>query len=53
MVIPKKNERDLKEIPENVREGLEIHPVQWIDEVLDHALAQPVERFSTDRAKSE
>ncbi|MCF2863011.1 endopeptidase La [Pseudoalteromonas sp. MM17-2] len=53
VVIPKKNERDLKEIPENVREGLEIHPVQWIDEVLDHALAQPVERFSTDRAKSE
>jgi len=53
VVIPKKNERDLKEIPENVREGLEIHPVQWIDEVLDLALAQPVERFSTDRAKSE
>ncbi|MBS3796398.1 MULTISPECIES: endopeptidase La [unclassified Pseudoalteromonas] len=53
VIIPQKNERDLKEIPENVREGLAIHPVQWIDEVLELALAQPIERFSLDCAKSE
>ncbi|WP_105189985.1 endopeptidase La [Pseudoalteromonas sp. T1lg48] len=53
VIIPLKNERDLKEIPENVREGLAIHPVQWIDEVLELALAQPIERFSLDCAKSE
>jgi ATP-dependent Lon protease len=38
VVIPKENERDLKEIPENVLAGLEIHPVRWIDEVLEIAL---------------
>ncbi|MCF2833010.1 endopeptidase La, partial [Pseudoalteromonas sp. DL2-H6] len=32
VLIPKKNERDLKEIPENVLEGLDIHAVSWIDE---------------------
>ncbi|WP_105259022.1 endopeptidase La [Pseudoalteromonas sp. T1lg88] len=53
VLIPQKNERDLKEIPENVREGLSIHPVQWIDQVLEIALAQPIARFSADCAKSE
>ncbi|WP_462158623.1 endopeptidase La [Pseudoalteromonas sp. GB56] len=53
VIIPMKNERDLKEIPENVLEGLSIHPVQWIDDVLDIALAQPIERFSVDSSKSE
>jgi ATP-dependent Lon protease len=38
VVIPKDNERDLKEIPENVLSGLSIHPVRWIDEVLEIAL---------------
>ncbi|MGA0840614.1 MAG: endopeptidase La, partial [Pseudomonadales bacterium] len=38
VVIPKDNERDLKEIPENVLAGLRIHPVRWIDEVLEIAL---------------
>lgn len=51
VVIPKNNERDLKEIPENVREGLSIHPVQWIDEVLELALVHPVESFSAENAK--
>lgn len=46
VVIPKDNERDLKEIPENVREGLAIHPVKHIDEVLTLALAEPMERIS-------
>ncbi|MBE0367337.1 endopeptidase La [Pseudoalteromonas sp. MMG013] len=51
VIIPKINERDLKEIPENVREGLEIHPVTWIDDVLSLALANPVESFSVENSK--
>ncbi|ESP95549.1 MULTISPECIES: endopeptidase La [Pseudoalteromonas] len=52
VVIPKKNERDLKEIPENVLEGLEIHPVTWIEDVLSIALAQPVDSFTVETQKT-
>ncbi len=38
VIIPRENARDLKEIPENVKENLEIVPVKWIDEVLQLAL---------------
>lgn len=38
VLIPKDNERDLKEIADNVKEDLTIQPVKWIDEVLDVAL---------------
>ncbi|WDE13623.1 endopeptidase La [Thalassomonas haliotis] len=48
VVIPKDNERDLKEIPENVKADLAIHPVKWIDEVLDIALEQPVEQWKIE-----
>ena len=34
-----KDDASLKEIPENIKADLEIIPVKWIDEVLDHALA--------------
>ncbi|MGC8119265.1 endopeptidase La [Marinobacter sp. VGCF2001] len=45
VIIPDENVRDLKEIPENIKESLEIRPVKWIDEVLDIALAyQPEPR---------
>lgn len=46
VIIPHDNERDLEEIPENVVGDLSIHPVKWIDEVLDIALAEPVEAVS-------
>ena len=39
VIIPDENVRDLKEIPDNIKESLEIRPVKWIDEVLDIALA--------------
>ncbi|WP_028536600.1 endopeptidase La [Paludibacterium yongneupense] len=43
VLIPKGNEKDLAEIPANVRNKLEIHPVKWIDEVLALALeSQPL-----------
>ncbi len=38
VVIPKENERDLEEIPDNVKADLDIHAVRWIDEVLTLAL---------------
>jgi ATP-dependent Lon protease len=42
VIIPLDNERDLEEIPDNVKGDLSIHPVKWIDEVLDIALENPV-----------
>ena len=42
VLIPKDNVKDLEEIPENVKTGLTIHPVKWIDEVLTLGLeSQP------------
>jgi ATP-dependent Lon protease len=38
VIIPAGNERDLKEIPANIKADLSIKPVQWIDEVLEIAL---------------
>jgi len=38
VLIPDQNLKDLSEIPENVKNCLEIHPVKWIDEVLEYAL---------------
>jgi ATP-dependent Lon protease len=43
VLIPKDNEKDLAEIPDNVKEGLEIIPVAVVDEVISHALtSEPV-----------
>jgi ATP-dependent Lon protease len=38
VIIPYDNIRDLKEIPDNIKEDIEIKPVKWIDEVLQIAL---------------
>ncbi len=38
VLIPEENVKDLQEIPENVKNGLEIVPVKWIDKVLEIAL---------------
>ena len=42
VLIPKENERDLPEIPDNVKKGLEIVPVSTVDEVLAKALIKPL-----------
>jgi ATP-dependent Lon protease len=39
IIIPQENEKDLKEIPDNIKADLEILPVKWIDDVLDCALS--------------
>ena len=38
VIIPHENERDLQEVPDNIKENLDIRPVKWIDEVLSIAL---------------
>ncbi|BDT66885.1 lon protease [Comamonadaceae bacterium OS-1] len=38
VLIPEENAKDLQDIPENVKNGLEIIPVKWIDQVLEVAL---------------
>jgi len=38
VIIPKENEKDLRDIPDNIKADLEILAVDWIDEVLDVAL---------------
>ncbi len=43
VLIPQENEKDLVEIPANIREGLTIIPVEHADEVLRLALTQPLE----------
>ena len=40
VLIPKENEKDLAEIPDNVKKGLDIIPVATADEVLRHALVR-------------
>ncbi|MGD9814058.1 MAG: endopeptidase La [Hyphomonadaceae bacterium] len=42
VLIPKENEKDLADIPENVKQGLEIIPVSTADEVLANALVAPL-----------
>ena len=40
VLIPDENQKDLVEIPDNIKDKLEIRPVKWIDEVLQIALTQ-------------
>jgi ATP-dependent Lon protease len=49
VIIPEENRKDLVDIPKNVTESLDIHPVRWIDEVLDIAL----ERALTPATRAE
>jgi len=43
VLIPQENVKDLIEIPDNVKNKLEIHPVKWIDQVLEMALERKPE----------
>ena len=53
VLIPKDNVKDLEEIPENVKTGLTIHPVKWIDEVLALGLAAQPEQWAAELAVAE
>jgi ATP-dependent Lon protease len=51
VLIPVENEKDLAEIPENIKKNLDIRPVHWIDEVLEVALQYmpvPVEKIGAE-----
>ncbi len=48
VIIPRENERDLKEIPENIKADLKICAVKWIDEVLDIALESAPQPLSDE-----
>jgi len=54
VLIPKENEKDLVEIPKNIKDKLTIVPVKWIDEVLQHALQRmPMPEGAPKDSKSE
>jgi len=50
VLIPEENVKDLQEIPDNVKSGLEIIPVKWIDQVLKVALERVPEPLSDEEA---
>ncbi|KPB39397.1 endopeptidase La [Pseudomonas savastanoi] len=56
VIIPEENVRDLKEIPDNIKQDLQIKPVKWIDEVLQIALQyapEPLPDVATDLVAKE
>ncbi|MCZ2495162.1 endopeptidase La [Xylophilus sp. Kf1] len=50
VLIPEENVKDLQEIPDNVKEGLEIVPVRWIDAVLEVALERVPQALTEEEA---
>jgi len=55
VLIPEENAKDLAEIPDNVKNGLEIVPVSRMEEVLSHALThqpEPIEWTAEDEEKA-
>jgi ATP-dependent Lon protease len=56
VLIPKDNEKDLAEIPDNVKKGMTIIPVTTVDEVLHHALTSalvPIQLSEEEKSKME
>jgi len=53
VLIPAENEKDLAEIPDNVKEGLELIPVSHVSEVLERALIRKPEPIIWDEAAEE
>ncbi|CAM9829874.1 unnamed protein product, partial [Phaeothamnion confervicola] len=46
VLIPQENVKDLAEIPDNIKNRLDIHPVKWIDQVLEMALERKPEALA-------
>ena len=53
VLIPDENQRDLKEIPDNIKGELLIRPVKWIDEVLEIALQRVPEPLAESAANKQ
>ncbi|MCH4562751.1 endopeptidase La [Halomonas sp. EGI 63088] len=48
VLVPEENRRDLKEVPDNIKEALDIRPVRWIDEVMEVALVEKPDAASEE-----
>ncbi len=48
VIIPEENRRNLEDVPDNITDNLDIHPVKWIDEVIDLALVSKPEPLSEE-----
>jgi ATP-dependent Lon protease len=53
VLIPEENVKDLAEIPEEIKNRLDIRPVRWIEQVLDAALERQPVPLSEDKEKVE
>jgi ATP-dependent Lon protease len=47
-ILPKENEKDLAEVPENLRSAMKLHFVENMDQVLALALESPLPQISTE-----
>jgi ATP-dependent Lon protease len=52
VLIPEENTKDLVEIPDNIKNRLDIHPVKWIDQVLELALERLPEPLKEEGAEA-
>ncbi|GAB2749422.1 endopeptidase La [Melaminivora jejuensis] len=53
VLIPQENVKDLQDIPDNVKSGLEIVPVKWIDKVLEVALERKPEPLTEEEVAAQ
>ncbi len=53
VLIPHENDRELAEIPKNIKQNLDIKPVRWIDEVLEVALEQIPKPITKSKKESD
>jgi ATP-dependent Lon protease len=53
VLIPEENVKDLAEIPDEIKNRLDIHPVRWIEEVLEQALERHPVALADDKEKSD
>ena len=53
VIIPADNQKDLKEIPKNITEGMDIRPVRWVDQVLGIALQRMPQPLQDESAAEE
>ncbi|RKP54222.1 endopeptidase La [Cohnella endophytica] len=53
ILLPKDNERDLRDIPESVRQSMTFVPVAHMDEVLAHALSEPLGRLAGESGEDD
>ncbi|HWG38795.1 MAG TPA: S16 family serine protease, partial [Terriglobales bacterium] len=50
IILPRDNEKDLADLPENIRALLEVHTVETMDQVLETALERPIPKLVVEAA---